>query len=398
MSWLTNCRTSDGRLLDIEVVDGAMAQVVDHDPAAVRPGDDLGSWLVLPAMGEPHAHLDKALTAERVPNPTGDLPGAVRAWADAAATGMFTPENCVERATDALDRLVARGATAVRTHINVTPEVGAVNVEAMLEVKRRFEGVIDLQIVALTGGPMVGPEGAGARAALERAIELGVDVVGGCPHLNDDAAAHVRYAFDMAAEAGLDIDLHTDETLNPSVLTVLDVASRVIETGFAGRVAASHCVSLAMLDAARQAEVAQVVARAGIAVIALPQTNLYLQGRDQPTATPRGLTAVAALRRAGCLVAAGADNVQDPYNLVGRSDPLETAALMVMAGHVLPDIAYDMVSNDVRQALGLDRVEFRPGDPADLMVVDAASVRAAIADAPMNRIVYRQGREVARTS
>ena len=137
------------------------------------------------------------------------------------------------------------------------------------------------------------------------------------------------------------------------------------------------------------------MAEAGIAVFPLPQTNLFLQGRDDPTATPRGLTAVAALQEAGALVAAGADNVQDPFNLVGRSDPLETAALMVMAGHQLPDDAYTMVSNNVRRAIGLAPVTVSPGDPADLVAIDAPSIRGAIADAPMSRRVFRQGRLVA---
>jgi len=144
-----------------------------------------------------------------------------------------------------------------------------------------------------------------------------------------------------------------------------------------------------------QAAVSAEVAAAGIAVFPLPQTNLFLQARDRPTATPRGLTAIAALRDAGVLVAAGADNVQDPFNLVGRSDPLETAALLVMAAHVLPDDAYAMVSNDVRQALGHSRISVKAGDPADLVAIDAPSIRGAIADAPMSRRTFRAGRLVA---
>jgi len=140
-----------------------------------------------------------------------------------------------------------------------------------------------------------------------------------------------------------------------------------------------------------QAEVAREVAAAGISVFPLPQTNLFLQGRDHPTATPRGLTAIRALRDAGVLVAAGADNVQDPFNPVGRSDPLETAALMVMAGHQLPDDAYRMVSNDVREGIGMPRLSVEAGSPADLLVIDAASPREAIAAAPMSRRVYRRG-------
>ena len=123
----------------------------------------------------------------------------------------------------------------------------------------------------------------------------------------------------------------------------------------------------------------------------LPQTNLFLQGRDSPTATPRGLTATTALREAGVLVAAGADNVQDPFNLVGRSDPLETAALMVMAGHQTPDDSYSMVSTNARRALDLPESSIRPGDVADLVAIDAPSVRAAIADAPMSRRVFHRG-------
>jgi len=125
-----------------------------------------------------------------------------------------------------------------------------------------------------------------------------------------------------------------------------------------------------------------------------PALGVGQQGRvvaDPATATPRGLTAVAALQDAGVLVAAGADNVQDPFNLVGRSDPLETAALMVMAGHQLPDTAYEMVSGNVRRAIGLPAVRLEPGDPADLVAIDAPSIRGAIADAPMSRRVFRRG-------
>jgi cytosine deaminase len=171
----------------------------------------------------------------------------------------------------------------------------------------------------------------------------------------------------------------------------------VQDSGFEHPVAASHCVSLGMQTPEVQAEVAKEVAEAGVSVFCLPQTNLFLQGRDHPTATPRGLTAVRALQDAGVLVAAGADNVQDPFNPVGRSDPLETAALLVMAGHQTPDDAYRMVSNDVREGIGMPRLSIEVGSPADLVVIDAASPREAIADAPMSRRVYRRGVLVAST-
>jgi cytosine/creatinine deaminase len=391
---LQNARLADGRLVDVSIADGRIV-AVGAAAGAVRDGleaDDLGGWLLLPALGEPHAHLDKALTAEFVPNPTGDLLGAIDAWIAAAATGMFTHDDTVARAVAAMDLLVANGVTAVRTHANVSEHTGAASVVALREAAARFEGLLDVQIVALTSVPVTGSAGTGNRAALDAAVEAGVDLIGGCPHLDPDGDRLIADALSVATDAGLGIDLHVDEMLDPAVLTLRELARQVIATGFSGSVTASHCVTLGMQTPQVQAAVAAEVAEAGISVVPLPQTNLFLQGREVPTATPRGLTAVRALRDAGVLVAAGADNVQDPFNLVGRSDPLETAALMVMAGHQSPENAYEMVSNNVRAAMGLPVVNFEIGDPADFLAIDAPSIRGAIADAPMSRRVYRSGR------
>ncbi len=402
MRVLRNARLADGRKVDVQIdsTTGTIAGVAATDPAGIDSADveDLGGWLLLPAMAEPHAHLDKALTADEVPNPKGDLMGAIGAWFEAAEKGRLSYGRTVERATAAFELLLVHGVTAVRTHINVTADIGISSVLAVQEAARSMEGLIDFQMVALTGWPMTGPDRGPNVRALHEAVEAGVGLVGGVPNLQDDPAAHIADVLALAASAGIDIDLHTDETLDPSVLTLRELARQVSDKGFDGTVAASHCVSLGMQPPDVQAAVAAEVAAAGISVIALPQTNLFLQGRDDPTATPRGLTAVQALLDAGAQVAAGADNVQDPFNLVGRSDPLETAALMVMAGHRLPDDAYAMVSNVSRQVMGLAPVNFEPGDPADLVAIDAPSVRGAIADAPMSRRVYRRGRLVAKAN
>ena len=400
MRVLRNGRLVDGRSVDVRIdtADGTISAVMDAGSTALD-GDteveDLEGWLLLPAMAEPHAHLDKALTADEVPNPKGDLMGAINAWFEAAEDGRLSYDRTVERATQALEMLLVHGVTAVRTHINVTADIGIESILAVQEAARAMEGLIDFQMVALTGWPMTGPDSTANVRALEDAVEAGVDLVGGCPNLQDDPPAHISDVLALATAAGIDIDLHTDETLDPSVLTLRELARQVSDKGFDGTVAASHCVSLGMQPPEVQAAVAAEVAAAGISVITLPQTNLFLQGRDDPMGTPRGLTAINALLDAGGVVAAGADNVQDPFNLVGRSDPLETAALMVMAGHRLPADAYDMVSNVSRRVMGLGPVNFEPGDPADLVAIDAPSLRGAVADAPMSRRVYRRGRLVA---
>lgn len=389
---LRNARLSDGRLVDVALGDGMITAIDDAQQSGASGDDiDLQGWLLLPSMTEPHAHLDKALTAEMVPNPKGDLMGAIDAWIAAADAGKITHDGIVERAVSAMDLLLVHGVTAVRTHVNVLGSIGASAVVAVREAAEQFEDVLDVQIVALCGSPLTGAEGAPTRAALAEALEVGVDFVGGCPHIDPDGPGLIRLTMEAATEAGIGMDLHVDEMLDPNVLTLRDYARQVIDTGFDGLVAASHCVTLGMQPPEVQASVAEEVSEAGIAVFPLPQTNLFLQGRDDPSATPRGLTAVRALQDAGVLVAAGADNVQDPFNLVGRSDPLETAALMVMAGHQLPDDAYDMVANNARRAIGLPPVDVKPGDLADLVAIDAVSVREAIADAPMSRRVFRRG-------
>lgn len=397
---ITNARLADGRLVDITLDGGrigAIAEVSADGAASEKLDDDhdLGGWLLLPAMAEPHAHLDKALTADLVPNPQGNLAGAIDAWIAAAAEGRITRQDTVARAATALEMLAIRGVTAVRSHVNVGGATGAASVIDVHAARAQLVDVVDVQTVALVHSPLTGVDGAENRRALDQAVEAGADLVGGCPHLDPDGAGLIAHVLAVAADAGVPIDLHVDETLDASMLTLPVFARQVIDAGFSNGVAASHCVSLAMQDAATQAQVAAVVAEANMAVFALPQTNLFLQSRGIVTAPPRGITALDPLRDADVLVAAGGDNVQDPFNLVGRSDPLETAALMIMAGHRSPEVAYDMVSNAPRKAMGLEPVHFDAGDPADFVAINAPTLRAAIADAPMARRTFKAGRLVA---
>jgi len=338
-------------------------------------------YLLLPAFAEPHAHLDKAFLAERVDNPTGDLLGAILAME--AARDSITVEDTIERAERAARLMASNGCTAIRTHVDLTLAGGLTSVEALIEVRDRLRGLVEIQVAALCAWPSIGAEGANQRALVREAIAMGIDVVGGCPHLETDPAAANDGLLILAAEAGLPIDLHTDETLNPSMLALEDLAERVVATGFPHHVAASHCVSLVLQSERRQCEVAEKVAAAGISVIALPHTNLFLQGRECQVAMPRAVTAVKALRAAGVNIAAGADNLQDPFNPMGRGDPLETAGLMVITAHVMPADALDMVSVAARTAIGL-------GPSHDHVAVRAATIREAIAFGPADRLVVRE--------
>ncbi len=388
---LRSATFADGRVTDLRIVDGVIVEIaVDITATADEEILDLEHRLLLASFAEPHAHLDKAFLSERIPNPTGDLMGAIRAME--ANRHLITEEDTIERAERAVRLLVQNGASMVRTHADTTIDSGLTSVHALTEVRRRVADVCEMQIVSLVSWPVTGAAGANSRAMLREALQAGADVVGGCPHLEIDSAAANETLLGIAAEYGRDVDLHTDETLDSEVLSLADLAERVIASGFPHRVTASHCVSLSMQPETRQREVAELVATAGIDVVALPHTNLFLQGRDHQSAMPRALTAVRALRAAGVNVCAGADNLQDPFNPMGRADPLETASLMVMAAHLLPDDALHAVSGAVRQAVTGRTGGIAVGEPADLVALHASSVREALAFGPTDRLVLRRGR------
>ena len=380
---------------DVLIVDGVITEVGTglHDTVeTVDEVVDLSGHLLLPAAVEPHAHLDKAFLAEREENETGDLVGAIDAMI--RLSGRITHDDIVERAERAARLMASNGYVAVRTHADTTVYNGVTNVVALAEVRRRVADVIDIEIVALTGEPVVGAAGADHRALLREALAAGADLVGGCPHLEDDGEieAATDVFLEIAESAGVGIDLHTDETLDPSVMG-LEYLARQVLGGFEHPVTASHCVSLGQRDEADQQRIAELVAAAGIGVVTLPHTNLWLGGRNrQPV--PRGLTAVDALRRAGVAVAAGADNLQDPFNPMGRACPFETAALMVLVAHDLPHQAWSAVSSDSRQVVGLPPGSITPGAPADVVAVRTGSLRQAMADGPTDLRVFRAGREV----
>ena len=396
---LRHATTADGRRVDVRLAGGVIAAVEPAGSLAPQPGEathDATGHVVLPAPAEPHAHLDKALTADRVPNPRGDLAGAVAAWH--AEWPSLTVADIAARARAAALLQLSFGTTAVRTHVDVGSGVGLRSVEALLAVREELAGVVDLQVCALVSAPTAGPDGAAHRALQREALAMGADVGGGCPHLDPDPRGCLEACLAAAAEAGRPVDLHTDETLDAGALGLADFARLVAKTGFPHGAVASHCVSLGVQPAAVQAEVAAEVAEAGVAVVTLPQTNLFLQARGVATSPPRGLTALRALLDAGVTVAGGGDNLRDPFNGMGRGDPLETASLLVTAGHLSVQEAYAAVSAGARRAMGLPAVEVAPGFPADLVCVAATSLADAVAGASQQRLVFRRGTLVARTA
>jgi cytosine/creatinine deaminase len=381
---LRNAMLADGSVVDVELDGDTVASV---RAAAGGDGLDLTGHLLLPAPAEPHAHLDKALSWDLIAPPAGDLERAIESW---RAYSLDMPEEEIERrALQAALGMLRNGTTAIRSHVDMLigpdPLRGA---RALLRVREQLRGLVELELVALPGPDI--PD-----AVIEAALDLGIDSVGGAPHLADDPIADLRRLLAIAERRGLPVDLHTDEALHGDP-TLLEFA-RIVR-GWRVNVSAGHCVRLGTLPPGELAEIVDAVAASDIGIISLPITNLYLQGWETPVSTPRGLTALRALLDAGVRVAAGADNVRDPFNPVGRSDALETASLLVTAGHLSLAEAVHAVTAGARSVLGLPVAGAVPGARADLLAVKATSLSDAVANAPADRFVISAGRLVSRST
>lgn len=380
----------DGRRVDVELEGGRVGAVVPAATAAAATDEatlDLDGFLLIPAPAEPHAHLDKALTYDLIRPPQGDLGRAIESW-KAYAAGM-TVESIADRARAAALRLLANGTTAVRCHVDILggnePMRG---VDALVRVRSELADLMDLELVALAGWQAPDRD-------IEEALDRGVDLVGGAPHLSPDPSADLRRLLAIADRRGVGVDLHADESLDGA--DTLAEYARIVRD-WPVTTSAGHCVRLGVLPASDRGDVIAEVLASDIGIISLPITNLYLQGWDHPVSTPRGLTALRALLDAGVRVAAGADNVRDPFNPVGRCDALETASLLVTAGHLDFDEALRAVSAGARDVMGLPGAGPETGLLADLLAVRAGNVGEAIAFAPADRIVIHAGRLVSRTT
>jgi cytosine deaminase len=392
---LHNATLLDGSEAEVRLQGDRISEVgspgsLAHDEAEPL---DLSGYLLLPAPAEPHAHLDKALTAERVDVQAGNLNAAIEAW-HAHRIGL-SEQDIARRAESAALIALARGVTGVRTHVDVGEGIELRAAEALVSVRDRLRPLMDIQVVALSY-PLAGAAGAENRARVRAALESGVDVVGGAPHIDSDPVGHIEVCLELAVEFGRPVDLHMDEHLRSSV--DLEHLVRLMGDDFPQPVTASHCTSLGMRSAEVQDRLAAEVARAGIAVVTCPGTNLHLLGRGVRTATPRGLTALQALLGAGVLVAGGGDNVQDFFHPLGCGDPLQTAALLVLAGQLDVPTAYRLVSENARRVMGLPGSGVAPGEAADLVAVAGGSLQEALSTTTEDRVVFRAGRVVRRTS
>ncbi|AUR04689.1 cytosine deaminase CodA [Phaeobacter inhibens] len=391
----------DGSVADIGITGDTITEVAPSIDATAGETIEASGDLVAPPFVDPHFHMDATLSygLPRV-NASGTLLEGISLWGELREEASI--EDMVNRALTYCDWAASMGLLAIRTHVDTTPD-HLRGVIAMLEVREAVKDYIDLQLVAFPqDGLYRAPNG---RENLIRALDMGVDVVGGIPHFErsmQDGAESLRDLCRIAADRGLQVDIHCDETDDPLSRHIETLAQETLRHGLQGRVAGSHLTSMHSMDNYYVSKLLPLIAEAGIAAIPNPLINIVLQGRHDSFPKRRGLTRVKELLAHGVTVGWGQDCVLDPWYSLGTGDMLDVAFMgMHVAQMTHPDEmaqCFTMVTESNAAIMGLDGYGLKKGDRASLVVLDAATPTEALRLRPARLAVVAKGKVVSRSA
>ena len=398
---VTNATLVDGRTgVDVLVADGRIVNVSPRINAEAHQTLDAGGYLLTAPFVDAHFHMDATLSygLPRI-NQSGTLLEGIALWGEQKPT--LTQEAIVERALAYCDWAVAKGLLAIRSHVDVCdPRLLAV--EALLHVKAKVAPYLDLQLVAFPqDGVLRSP---GAMALVQRALQMGVDVVGGIPHFErtmQDGAVSVRMLCELAAEEGRLVDMHCDETDDPNSRHIETLAAQTVRLGLQGRVTGSHLTSMHSMDNYYVSKLIPLIHEAGVAAIANPLINVTIQGRHDTYPKRRGMTRVPELMAAGVNVAFGNDCVMDPWYSLGSGDMLEVASMGLhvaqMTSQAEMRACFDAVTVNGAKILHLEGYGIAPGNRADFVLLHARDPIEAIRLRSPRLKVFRAGKVIAET-
>ena len=402
---IQNATLPDGRsAMSVAVRDGKIVEVAPQLDAPAHQRINAQGQLLCPPFVDPHFHMDATLSygLPRV-NQSGTLLEGIALWGELKP--LLTQDALIERALAYCDWAVAKGLLAIRTHVDVCdPRLLAV--EALLEVKQRVAPYIDLQLVAFPqDGVLRGPLGPEQHMNnLKRALDMGVDVVGGIPHFERtmaDGAASVKALCEIAAERGLRVDMHCDESDDPLSRHVETLAFETQRLGLQGRVTGSHLTSMHSMDNYYVSKLIALMAEAQLHAVANPLINITLQGRHDTYPKRRGMTRVPELLAAGINVAFGHDCVMDPWYSLGSGDMLEVAHMGLHVAQMTSQSAmrqcFDAVTVNAARVMGLENYGLAAGCNADFVLLQAHDPVEAIRLRATWLMVFKRGRLLSET-
>lgn len=398
---IRNAHLPDGRSgVDIFVRQGRIEVIAERLPKISIPEIDANGDLLSTPFVDAHFHMDAVLSygLPRV-NQSGTLLEGIALWGELKP--MLTQEALIARAIEYCDWAIAKGLLAIRTHVDICDD-RLLAAEALLEVKQQVAPYIDLQLVAFPqDGLLRSPT---AFDNLKRAIAMGVDVVGGIPHFERtmaEGAESVRLLCEFAAEKGLRVDMHCDESDDPLSRHIETLAFHTQRLGLHHRVTGSHLTSMHSMDNYYVSKLLPLMREAGVAAIANPLINITLQGRHDTYPKRRGMTRVPEMLAAGIDVAFGHDCVMDPWYSLGSGDMLEVASMGLhvaqMTGQQAMRQCFDAVTKTPAKIMGLEGYGLQPGCFADFVILDAASSIEALRLRPVRRYVIKRGQIISET-
>ncbi|WP_038211916.1 cytosine deaminase [Xenophilus azovorans] len=396
----------DGDLvaLDLAVEDGRIAAIAPAGATDAARGPDMDASLVLPGFVDLHTHLDKGHIWPRRQNPTGDGAGAALATMQ-DRTAHWHAEDVRRRMDFALRTAYAKGVVAIRTHLDSLAPQAQISFPVFRAMREAWAGRIDLQASSIAPVDIfltdegvqladIVAESGGNLGCVTRSLRHPAEPTP--PEVDEGLARLLR----LAAERGLDVDLHVDESTDPRARSLIRVARAALAQGFKGRILCGHCTSLALQTDEFIAETLAACRDAGIAVVSLPTVNMYLQDRSREAVrTPRwrGVTVLHEMKAAGLDVAVAGDNCRDPFYAYGDHDMLDTYTQAVKILHLDHPFADWIRAASATPAaiMGLQgRGVLKAGMPADLMVLRARSYSEMLARHQFDRTVLRRGRAI----
>ncbi|MDL2400703.1 cytosine deaminase [Rhizobium mayense] len=384
---------------DIVVADGLIKDIL---PAGSAPAEfakaDMRDGMVWPTFADMHTHIDKGHIWERRANPDGSFMGALEAVrADREAN--WSADDVRKRMEFSLRSAYAHGTSLIRTHLDSLAPQHRISFEVFTAVREAWKDKITLQAVALF--PLDAMADDAFFADLLMVIRDAGGMIGGVTQMNPDIDRQLDKLIRAAADNGLDIDLHVDETEDKQVLTLKAIAEAVLRNGFTGKVTAGHCCSLAQQDEDVAVATIDLVARAGISVVSLPMCNMYLQDRHAGhTPRWRGVTLLHELSAAGVPTAVASDNTRDPFYAYGDLDPVEVfreAVRILHLDHPL-DTAARVITTSPSAIVGRPDIGcIAVGGPADLVLFSARRWSEFLSRPQSDRVVLRKGKVIDRS-